>query len=98
MSLKAHHEKRHPLDVFFQLYLPSASYIATQLYSALPSDIVLRTVKGKYNITETKGFNITFDLSKISLQRSWNITKNTCIYYVLESQMKDHPKGWFFIW
>ena len=30
---------------------------------------------GKYNITETAGFNITFDLSKISLQRSWNITK-----------------------
>ena len=30
---------------------------------------------GKYNITETEGFNITFVLTKISLQRSWNITK-----------------------
>ena len=52
------------MDVFFQLYLPSASYIASQLYSASPSDIVLRTVKGKYNITETEGFNITFALQK----------------------------------
>ena len=32
--------------------------------------------KGKYNITETKGFNNTFDLSKISLHRRWNITWN----------------------
>jgi len=38
-------EKRHPLDVFFQLYLLVTSYIAAQLYSATPSDIVLRTVK-----------------------------------------------------
>ena len=59
-----HQKKRHPLDVFFQLYLPSASYIATQLYSALPSGIVLRTVEGKYNITETKGFYITFARQK----------------------------------
>ncbi len=29
---------------FFQLYLPLASDIATQLYSAMPSDIVIRTV------------------------------------------------------
>ena len=50
--------------VFFQLYLPSASYIATQLYSTLSSGIVLRTVKGKYNITETVSFNITFALQK----------------------------------
>ena len=39
---------------FFQLYLPLARYIATQLYSAMASDIVLRTVKGKYNITPSK--------------------------------------------
>ena len=53
-------KKRHPLDVFFQLYLLSASYIASQLYSASPSDIVLRTVKGKYNITETVWFQYHF--------------------------------------
>ena len=76
MSPMAHHEKRLFFGiVFFQLYLPLASYIASQLYSASPSDIVLRIVKGKYNITETEGFNITFVLTKISLQRSWNINK-----------------------
>ena len=56
-------------DVFFQLYLPSASYIASQLYSASPSDIVLRTVIGKYNITEAEGFNITFALQKYHSNR-----------------------------
>ena len=45
----------------------------------MPSDIVLRTVKGKYNITETEGFNITFDLSKILLKRGWNITNELVI-------------------
>ena len=64
-------------DVFFQLYLPSASYIASQLYSASPSDIVLRTVIGKYNITEAEGFNITFALQKYHSNFSWNITKNS---------------------
>ena len=44
-SLKARHEKRlFRRIVFFQLYLPSASYFATQLYSASPSVIVLHTV------------------------------------------------------
>ena len=63
--------------VFFQLYLPLASYIASQLYSASPSDIVLRTVIGKYNITEAEGFNITFALQKYHSNFSWNITKNS---------------------
>ncbi len=36
---------------------------------------------GKYNITKTKGFNITFDLSKISLHRRWNITEREQHHY-----------------
>ena len=39
-----------------------------------PSDIVLRTVERQINITETEGFNNTFDNSKITLHRRWNIT------------------------
>ncbi len=43
-------EKRTCFDKsFFLLYLPTASYIATQLYSAMPSDIVLAQFK-KANI------------------------------------------------
>ena len=47
---------------------------------------------GKYNITETEGFNITFVLTKISLQRSWNITKNFCIFIVLLCKKRDCKK------
>ena len=49
-------------------------------YICLRQVILLRRVilcfaqlKGKYNITANRVCNITFDLSKISLQRSWNI-------------------------
>jgi len=75
--------------------LPTASYIATQLYSAMPSDIVLAQFKGKYNITETKGFNITFALQKYHSIKDGISLKITCIYYVLESQNKEHPSGCF---
>ena len=40
---------------------------------------------GKYNITETIGFNITFDLSIISLHRRWNKTKN---WHVMNTSIK----------
>ena len=50
------------------------------------SDIALQAVvfacgelRNKYNITETEGFNNTFMVVKISLQRSWNSTKNNVI-------------------
>ena len=43
------------MDVFFQLYLPTASYIAMQLYSATPSDIVLRTVRCSPFVCANKG-------------------------------------------
>ena len=54
------HEKRHLRMSFFSYICLAASYIASQLYSASPSDIVLRTVKGKYNITETDRFQYHF--------------------------------------
>ena len=51
-----------------QFYSPAARYIASQLYYASHSFIVLRTVSGEKITLKPQGFNITFDLSKISLQ------------------------------
>ena len=52
---------------FFQLYSPTASSIASQLYSATPSDIRFASFGGEYNITAERS-------GAISLLRSKNIT------------------------
>ena len=41
-------------------------------------------LKAKYNITSNVVFNITFDFSKISLQRSWNTTYSKIIFNLLK--------------
>ena len=50
-----------------QFYSLKASDIATQFYCALHSGIVLRTDLANKITLKPQGFNITFDLSKISL-------------------------------
>ena len=63
------------------LWMSFVSYICLWQVILLRSYIRLRPViscfaqfKGKYNITANSVCNITFDLSKISLNQRWNIT------------------------
>jgi len=76
------------------------SYICLWQVILLRSYIRLRRVilcfaqvKGKYNITETKGFNITFDLSKITLQRSWNSTKTPASIMNVKARKREHKNN-----
>ena len=65
-------QKKDIFGCLFSSYICLRQVILLCSYIRLtPSDIVLRTVNGKYNIT--------FELSKISLQGRWNITWNLCI-------------------
>jgi len=61
--------------VFSVIFAYGKLYCYAVLFGLCQVILCFAQFKGKYNITETEGFNITFDLSKISLQRSWNITK-----------------------
>ena len=77
-----------PTSLFSVIFACGKLYCHAVIFGLCRVILCFAQLKGKYNITETEGFNITFDLSKILLQRSWNITKIYCIIIVLPCQKK----------
>ena len=61
--------------VFSVIFACGKLYCCAVIFGLRRVILCFAQFNGKYNITETEGFNITFVLTKISLQRSWNITK-----------------------
>ena len=67
--------------VFSVIFACGKLYCCAVIFGLRRVILCFAQFNGKYNITETEGFNITFALTKISLQRSWNITKNSLHLY-----------------
>ena len=79
---------------FFVIFACGKLYCCAVIFGLRRVILCFAQFNGKYNITETEGFNITFVLTKISLQRSWNITKNRFASLLFYFARKKH-QSWY---